>query len=283
MTKLVKNNIIHLNSELKTKKFKNFKGELPVPFGRDVKNKQFIVDVSTLPHLLIGGAKGSGKSNFLNSLLVSLLSKHSPSTLKLILADSSNSRSPFKDLPHLLWPVISDTKEDRDMILNALNWCVEEMERRYNTLGNAACKNIKQYNKRHKGRALPYIVFTMDEMSSFILRYGKHFEGPILKLMQMSRVIGIHLIMATSKLKPEVLTGYMRANCPESLVFSVASKKDSKFMLYKPGAECLIERGDALFFSTKLLKTVKLQTPFISEDEISKFVKVLKGKHYLIS
>lgn len=265
---------VSLKSELETEEFKKFKGELVVPLGRDTNNKQWIFDLQSLPHLLIAGATNSGKSNFINSLIISLMTRHTPDTLKFILADAKRVELPrYNGLPHLLRPVLVDGKE----VIDALYWCCEEMERRYNILYESGCKNIKEYNEKHK-ETMAYIVFIMDEMSDFIYTDGKRFEGGVIRLAQMSRVIGIHLIMATSRPSFEIYTGLMKTNIPARLAFCTASKDDSKCILEYSGAENLVGQGDALFHPTELLKPVRLQTPYVSDEDIERVADYLKEK-----
>lgn len=264
---------VSLKSELETSEFKNFKGELVVPIGRDTNNKQWIFDLCLLPHLLIAGATNSGKSTFINSLVISLMNQHTPDTLKLILADAKRVELPQYDgLPHLLRPVLVEGKD----VINALYWCREEMERRYDILYETSCKNIIEYNEKHKEK-MPYIVFIMDEMSDFIYTDGKRFEGEIIRIAQMSRAIGIHLILATSRPSVEVYTGLMKANIPARLAFKTASKDDSKCILEQSGAENLTGQGDALFYPVELLKPVRLQVPYVSDQDIDNVVKRLKN------
>ena len=269
----IKNGVtVSLKSELETKEFKNFKGELVVPFGRDTNNKQWIFDLRSLPHLLIAGATNSGKSTFINSLIISLMTRHTVDTLRFILADAKRVELlSYNGLPHLLRPVLIHGED----VIDALCWCREEMDRRYDILYEAGCKNIKEYNEKHKEK-MPYIVFVMDEMSDFIYTDGKRFEGEVIRIAQMSRAIGIHLIMATSRPSFEIYTGLMKANIPARLAFATASRADSKCILEYSGAENLIGQGDALFHPAELLKPTRLQVPYVSDDDVEKVVKFLK-------
>lgn len=263
---------VSLKTELETKDFKNFEGGLVIPFGRDKDNKQVIVDLCSFPNLLIGGVSGSGKSTFLHSLIISLMAKHSPETLKFILADAKRIDMPSHNgSPYLLTPVIVESEK----LLNALDWCIYQMEIRYDLLYTSACKNIIEYNSKHEEK-MSYIVFIMDEMSDFILADGKKFEGSVIRLMQMSRAVGIHLILSTSRPSREIYTGLLKANCPMRIAFAVSSRKDSKYLLDTTGAENLAEQGDALFLAPGEMKPVRLQTPYVSEEDIERVVKYLK-------
>lgn len=257
--------IVNLKEEFETSEFKNTKGELVIPFGRDIYNRQWNVDLFELPHLLMGGSTGSGKSVFLHSLLVTFLTQHTPDTLRLILADPKRVEfTSYNGLPHLLFPVILDYNK----ICEAVNWCIDEMDRRFDMLIDHGFSNIKEYNKNKESK-MPFIIFAIDEMADFSYQdKNNKLIKTMIKILQMGKGVGIHLIVGTSrphdKVYPGVFNGYFTAR----LAFATATKDNSEVILGIGGAESLLGRGDSLFWGSSMPKPVRLQMPFISYEEI---------------
>ncbi|MCX6743281.1 MAG: DNA translocase FtsK, partial [Candidatus Parcubacteria bacterium] len=264
--------IVHLRELLDSPEFKHRKSVLTIPIGRDVAGNTWIGDLHKMPHLLVAGQTGSGKSVALHSVIVSLLYQNGPDTLKLILVDPKRVEMPlYNDIPHLLTPVITDMKKT----VNSLKWLIAEMDRRYIFLEKFGKRNINDYNTVAKEK-LPYIVFVVDEMADLMSSMGHEVEGLIIRLAQMSRAIGIHLILATQRPSVEVITGLIKANIPARIAFAVASITDSRTILDYAGAEKLIGRGDMLYTSAELSKPKRLQGAFLSDAEINKVVNYLK-------
>jgi S-DNA-T family DNA segregation ATPase FtsK/SpoIIIE len=267
--------IIGLKEELVTKEYKDTKGDLVVPFGRDNQYKQWNVNIFDLPHLLIGGATNTGKSVFINSLIISLLAKHSPNTLRFIFADPKRVELSFyKNLPHLLTPIIMEYK----IVLNALNWCLEEMDRRFGVLSNEEVSTIEEYNKEQETK-MPYIIFIIDEISDFTVSdAGKIIEEKMMKLLKRSRAVGIHMIVSTSRPCEETYSALLRAYFPARLAFATATAINSKVILDMEGAERLLGSGDALFMTADTVKPIRLKIPYVSDEDIQKAIKYIQEK-----
>jgi S-DNA-T family DNA segregation ATPase FtsK/SpoIIIE len=264
--------IVHLRELLDSPEFKHRKTPLTIPIGRDVAGNTWVGDLGKMPHLLVAGQTGSGKSVCLHSVIVSLLYQNGPDTLKLILVDPKRVEMPlYNDIPHLLTPVITDMKKT----VNALKWTIAEMERRYVFLEKFGKRNINDYNSVVKEK-MPYILFVVDEMADLMSSMGHEVEGMIIRIAQMSRAVGIHLILATQRPSVEVITGLIKANVPARVAFAVASITDSRTILDYAGAEKLIGRGDMLYTSAELAKPKRLQGAFLSDVEINKVVNYLK-------
>lgn len=263
---------VGLREELETNEYKNTKGDLVIPFGRDVRYEQWNIDLHELPHLLIGGATDSGKSAFINSLIISLMAKHSPNTLRFILVDFKRVELPvYNNIPHLLTPVITDVNK----AINALKWCTDEMDRRFDVLSKQGKRNIAEYNETSESK-MPYIIFVIDELADAMVVAGHDIELSIIRLAQMARAVGIHLILATQRPSEEILTGMLKANIPGRLAFSVASSSDSEAILDYTGAEMLFGRGDALFINAEMVKPIRLQVPYVSDEDIQSVVEFIK-------
>jgi len=267
--------IVGLKEELETEEFKKEEGSLLVPFGRDIKYEQKIIDLFKLPHLLIGGATNSGKSMFMHSLIVSLMTQHSPNSVRFILADPKRVELPmYNGLPHLLTPVIMDYKKAR----NALKWCLNEMDRRFEILAENEAQNINAYNEKG-GEKMPFIIFIVDEMADFsVMDERNRLREDMIKILQMGRAVGIHLIVGTSRPCDEIYPVMFRVNFAAKLAFSTASSDDSRIILDTSGAEKLLGRGDCLFVDAEMPKPVRLQLPFISDEDIAKAIKYIKDK-----
>ncbi|NPA30156.1 MAG: DNA translocase FtsK [Epsilonproteobacteria bacterium] len=268
---------IYLREILENDIFKKSKSPLTIALGKDIVGKPFVTDLKKLPHLLIAGTTGSGKSVGINAMILSLLYRNSPDQLKLMMIDPKMLEfSIYNDIPHLLTPVITQPKK----AITALSNMVGEMERRYQLMSQTKTKNIETYNekaKKEKREQLPYIVVVIDELADLMMTGGKDVEFSIARLAQMARASGIHLIVATQRPSVDVVTGLIKANLPSRISFKVGQKIDSKVILDTVGAESLLGRGDMLF--TKGGGTlVRLHAPWSSEEEIETIVEYLKAQ-----
>ena len=245
--------------------FKKKEIKLPIALGKSISGNPIVSDLSTMPHLLIAGTTGSGKSVCINTIILSLLYRHTPEKCKFILIDPKMLElSTYEGVPHLLCPVITEAKK----AASVLGWVVKEMESRYRLMTKEGVRNIDGYNAKHK-LPMPYIVVVVDEMSDLMLVAGKEIENYIQKLSQMARAAGIHIIMATQRPSVDVITGTIKANFPTRISFQVTSKIDSRTILGEQGAEQLLGKGDMLYMSSAN-KIVRIHAPFVSDDEIEK-------------
>ncbi|WP_228368688.1 DNA translocase FtsK [Nautilia profundicola] len=267
---------IYLREILESDIFKKAKSPLTIALGKDIVGAPFVTDLKKLPHLLIAGTTGSGKSVGINAMILSLLYRNSPDELKFLMIDPKMLEfSIFNDIPHLLTPVITEPKK----AIMALNSMVKEMERRYKLMSKARVKNIEGYNaKVSENEKMPYIVIIIDELADLMMTSGKDVEYSIARLAQMARASGIHLIVATQRPSVDVVTGLIKANLPSRISFKVGQKIDSKVILDQFGAESLLGRGDMLFTPPGITGLIRLHAPFTSEDEIEKVVEYLKSQ-----
>jgi len=269
---------IYLREMLESQLFKEASSPLTLILGKDIVGKPFITDLKKLPHLLIAGTTGSGKSVGINSMILSLLYKNSPDQLKLLMIDPKMLEfSIYNDIPHLLTPVITKPKE----AISALNNMVGEMERRYQLMSETRTKNIENFNEKAKKEGhqlLPYIVVIIDELADLMMTSGKDVEYSIARLAQMARASGIHLIVATQRPSVDVVTGLIKANLPSRISYKVGQKIDSKIILDGMGAESLLGRGDMLFTPPGMSGLVRLHAPWSTESEIEKVVDFLKAQ-----
>jgi S-DNA-T family DNA segregation ATPase FtsK/SpoIIIE len=270
--------IVHMREMLESDEFqavakKNESGLL-IPLGRDVSGKAIITDLAAMPHLLVAGATGSGKSVATNSMLISFLYQNSPKELKLILIDPKRVElSSYNAIPHLLTPVI--TEPDKAAI--ALRWVVAEMMRRYTVCADSGHRNIADYNADSKSpQRMPRIVVVIDELADLMMVAGKEVEASICRIAQMARAVGIHLIVATQRPSVDVITGLIKANIPARIAFTVASSIDSRTILDGGGAEDLLGRGDMLYLSGTMGKPIRLQGVFLDTDEINSVTNRVK-------
>ncbi|MBN2768228.1 MAG: DNA translocase FtsK [Campylobacterales bacterium] len=267
---------IYLREVLESDIFQNAKSSLTVALGKDIVGRPFLTDIKKLPHLLIAGTTGSGKSVGINAMILSLLYRNDPDHLKLMMIDPKMLEfSVYNDIPHLITPVITSPKK----AITALANMVTEMERRYQLMAENRTKNIETYNEKAKrtGEAeLPYIVVIIDELADLMMTSGKEVEYSIARLAQMARASGIHLIVATQRPSVDVVTGLIKANLPSRLSYRVGQRIDSKVILDTMGAESLLGRGDALFTPPGAVGLVRLHAPWSSEEEIEKIVEYLK-------
>ena len=266
--------IIYLREILESEIFKKAKSPLTLAVGKDIVGEPFVTDLAKLPHLLIAGTTGSGKSVGINDMILSLLYRNSPDELKFIMIDPKMLEfSIYNDIPHLLTPVITDAKK----AITALNAMVKEMERRYKLMAKMKVKNIEGYNKKAEEK-FPYIVIIIDELADLMMTSGKDVEYSIARLAQMARASGIHLIVATQRPSVDVVTGLIKANLPSRISFKVGQKIDSKVILDQFGAESLLGDGDMLFTPPGITGLLRLHAPFTSEEEIEKVVEFLKAQ-----
>nr|WP_265734451.1 DNA translocase FtsK [Malaciobacter halophilus] len=267
---------IFIKELLESEIFQNAKSPLTMILGKDIVGKPFVTDLKKLPHLLIAGTTGSGKSVGINAMILSLLYKNSPDNLKLVMIDPKMLEfSMYNDIPHLLTPVITKPTD----AINALSNMVAEMERRYTLMSQTRTKNIENYNekaKKEKYEPFPYIVVVIDELADLMMTSGKDVEHSIARLAQMARASGIHLIVATQRPSVDVVTGLIKANLPSRLSYKVGQKVDSKIILDSLGAESLLGRGDMLFTPPGVSGLVRIHAPWSMETEIEKVVEFLK-------
>lgn len=269
---------IYLREILESEIFQNSTSPLTMILGKDIVGKPFVTDLKKLPHLLIAGTTGSGKSVGINSMILSLLYKNSPDNLKLIMIDPKMLEfSIYNDIPHLLTPVITKPAQ----AINALANMVGEMERRYTLMSQTKTKNIEGYNEKAKKEGFdpfPYIVIIIDELADLMMTSGKEVELSIARLAQMARASGIHLIVATQRPSVDVVTGLIKANLPSRISYKVGQRVDSKIILDAMGAESLLGRGDMLFTPPGSSNLVRIHAPWSTENEIDKVVEFLKNQ-----
>ena len=265
--------LVRLRDLLNSAEVKEVKSPLAIVLGRDVSGLPVVADLSKMPHLLIAGATGSGKSIMINSLLTNLLYRNSPSDLKLILVDPKRVElTPYNDIPHLLAPVIVEPEK----CISALKWAVAEMERRYKRFAEVGKRNISEYNQTQGEDSMPYIVIVIDELADLMAIAAQDVEGLIVRLAQMARATGIHLVLATQRPSVNIITGLIKANIPARIAFSVASQVDSRTILDQSGAEKLLGKGDMLFGSPDFMKPRRVQGAFMSEKEIKAVTNFLR-------
>ena len=273
---------IFLKEMLDSEIFQNSKSPLTMILGKDIVGKPFITDLKKLPHLLIAGTTGSGKSVGINSMILSLLYKNSPDNLRLVMIDPKMLEfSMYNDIPHLLTPVITKAAD----AINALANMVSEMERRYTLMSKTKTKNIENYNEKAQKEgydSMPYIVVVIDELADLMMTSGKDVEYSIARLAQMARASGIHLIVATQRPSVDVVTGLIKANLPSRLSYKVGQKIDSKIILDSMGAESLLGRGDMLFTPPGMSGLVRIHAPWSTESEIEKVVEFLKDQREVV-
>ncbi len=279
--------IVGMREVLGSKTFRNFKGDLPIILGKTIANEVFIADLAKMPHLLIAGATGQGKSVMINAILVSLLYRLHPADLKLVLVDPKKVElSLYEGLQNHFLAMIPDQEEpiitETDKVIYTLNALCIEMDQRYDLLKDAHVRNVKEYNQKYlkgeldpsKHRYLPFIVLVIDEYADFIMTAGKEVEHPILRLAQKARAVGIHLIIATQRPAANIITGNIKANFPARIAFKVPQQIDSRTILDMKGAERLVGRGDLLFAQGSDI--IRLQAPLIETDEVEQVVSFIE-------
>ena len=264
---------VFLREIISDRNFKRKDIKLPIALGKSISGEPITSDLSSMPHLLIAGTTGSGKSVCINTIILSLIYKHTPEVCKFILIDPKMLElSTYEGIPHLLCPVITEAKK----AASVLGWVVKEMESRYRLMTRVGVRNIDGYNQKHKVK-MPYIVVIVDEMSDLMLVAGKEIENYIQKLSQMARAAGIHIIMATQRPSVDVITGTIKANFPTRISFQVTSKIDSRTILGEQGAEQLLGKGDMLYMSSAN-RITRIHAPYVSETEIEKINNFLRNQ-----
>jgi S-DNA-T family DNA segregation ATPase FtsK/SpoIIIE len=265
--------LVYLQEMLASEPFQKTKSSLALALGKDIAGKTIVARLENMPHLLIAGTTGSGKTVCINALILSLLYRNSPADLKFVMIDPKMVElMPFNGLPHLLCPLVTEAKK----AAAALNWVVNEMEERYRLLAKAGNRNIESYNEKEK--KLPYIVVVVDEFADLMVVMPDQIETAVQRLAQLARAVGIHLILATQRPSVNVITGVIKANLPARLSFKVASKVDSRTVLDMNGADKLLGKGDMLFLNPGDEKPTRIQGALVSDKEIEKVVTFIKGQ-----
>ncbi len=267
--------MVPLRDLLDTAEYNNFKNPLPFVLGKNIAGDAVVFDINKMPHLLVAGATGSGKSVCINTLILSLLFKSTPDEVKLLMIDPKVVElNVYNGIPHLMIPVVTEPKK----ATGALRWAVTEMEERYHKFAENGVRDIAGFNEKMNEEKLPYIVVIIDELADLMLVAAKEVEDYICRLAQMARAAGIHLIIATQRPSVDVITGIIKANIPSRIAFSVASQVDSRTILDMGGAEKLLGKGDMLFHPVGLSKPVRIQGSFVSEEEVKSVVEFLKDQ-----
>ncbi|NBC96760.1 MAG: DUF87 domain-containing protein, partial [Deinococcus-Thermus bacterium] len=260
--------------------FTRARARLPLILGKSVDGEMVVADLAKMPHLLIAGSTGSGKSVAVNTLIASLLYKFLPTDLRLLLIDPKMVElTPYEGIPHLLRPVVTDADEAVGVLLGA----VAHMERRYKMMRRIKAKNLDQYNEKARNLDLPHLPFVaivIDELADLMITSGKEVETAIMRLAQMARATGMHLILATQRPSVDMLTAAIKINVPARIAFAVASGYDSRTILDSVGAERLVGNGDMLFYQPGMVKTARLQGPLVSEDEIAAVTGFLRRQYF---
>ena len=272
------NEVVHLRSIIDTPEFENHKSKLAFALGKDVAGKEIVTDIAKMPHVMIAGATGSGKSVCINTLIASIIYKAKPSDVKLVMVDPKVVElSVYNGIPHLLIPVVTDPRK----AAGALAWAVQEMENRYATFAAKGVRDLKGYNeavaKADGIGKLPHIVIIIDELADLMMVARKDVEDAICRLAQKARAAGMHLVIATQRPSVDVITGLIKANIPSRIAFAVSSQVDSRTILDMVGAEKLLGKGDMLFYPTGAPKPTRIQGAFISDGEVEKIVNFLKA------
>ena len=269
---------------IQTEEFKDGTGDLRLPFGKDISGTMIFEDLTRMPHILVAGATGSGKSVLVNSFITSLVMDMGPDEVRFILVDPKLVElSQYNEIPHLLHPVITDHTK----AIQALNWAVEEMERRYEDLAEFRVRDIRTYNEKVNTwnekypdadamMSMPYIVVLIDELGDLMMVAGKEVEASIIRLSQKARAVGIHLILATQRPSVDVITALIKANCPARIALQVAQKTDSRTILDSNGAEQLLGQGDMLFKHPSKAQLMRIQAPYVKDEEVEEVVKRAK-------
>jgi DNA segregation ATPase FtsK/SpoIIIE, S-DNA-T family len=275
--------VVTLRNLITQPAYQNATTPLMVALGRNVSGSAVFTDITEGPHLLVAGATGTGKTIFLNTLILSLLYKCTPDNLRLIMVDPKRVEfQHYNDIPHLLCPVIYDATKT----INALQWLTHEMERRFEVFSEVPARNLASYNANKSiiasGLQMPYIVFVVDELADLMAAKGREIEAGVVRLAQMARATGIHLVLATQRPSVEVITGLIKANVPTRITFQVSSQIDSRTVIDTSGAEKLLSAGDMLFLSSKSSKITRIQGPYISEKEVQKVAAFIidQGKKF---
>jgi len=266
---------VYLREVVESKEFDSKSKRLPLCVGKSINGKGVIMDLQKMPHLLVAGATGSGKSVLMHSFLATLLMTRTPDEVRFIMVDPKQVELyDYNGIPHLLTPVITDTEK----VLNSLKWAIIEMERRYTIFRHARVRDISLYNDMMGFPAMPYIIIVIDEMADLMLSSGAETESAVVRLAQKARATGIHLILATQRPSVDVITGLIKANIPARVGMSVATQIDSRVILDQIGAETLLGNGDLLMKQPDMSKPLRIQGPWVSQDEIKRIVKFIKSQ-----
>lgn len=264
---------VRISSLLQSNEFAAVKGPLGFVIGKDIAGRPIVADLAKMPHMLVAGQTGSGKSVMINTFLTSLLYRNSPADLKLILVDPKQvEMAPYQDIPHLLTPVINEPEK----CISALKWAVAEMERRLRTMAEVGKRNISEYNNLKKEEGMPHIVIVIDELADLMMMAARDVEALIVRLAQKARAAGIHLVLATQRPSVDVITGLIKANVPARIAFTVASQVDSRTIIDQMGAEKLLGRGDMLFLASGMQKPIRVQAALIEDDETAKVTEFIR-------
>ena len=271
--------MVAMRDVMESDEFESKRGKLKIPLGKDVSGSAMIADMTKMPHLLVAGSTGSGKSICINSIIISLLLKHTPSELKFIMVDPKMVELiVYNNIPHLLTPVVTELER----VVSSLKWAVREMERRYKVFAKGGFRNLDSYmqaaRKRPDLEPLPYIVVIIDELADLMMLAPDEVETLICRLAQMARATGIHLIIATQRPSVDVVTGLIKANFPSRIAFAVTSQIDSRVILDTPGAEQLLGRGDMLYLAADAAKPVRIQGTFVSDAEVEQVVRFWRSQ-----
>ncbi len=276
----IKSATVRLSSILQSREWQDADGALTFAIGRDISGQPVVADLAKMPHMLVAGQTGSGKSVMINTILTSMLYRNSPADLKLILVDPKQVElKPYDDIPHLLTPVIIEPEK----CISALKWAVAEMERRYKALADVNKRNIAEYNSLKKEEGMPYIVIVIDELADLMMMAARDVEALIVRIAQKARAVGIHLILATQRPSVDVITGLIKANVPARIAFTVASQIDSRTIIDQMGAEKLLGQGDMLLSTSEMAKPKRIQGAFIGDEEtvkVNDFIRMQRPPQY---
>jgi S-DNA-T family DNA segregation ATPase FtsK/SpoIIIE len=276
----LKSATVRISSLLQSREWGDISGPLGFVIGKDIAGQPVVADLAKMPHVLVAGQTGSGKSVMINTILTSLLYRNSPSDLKLILVDPKQVElKPYDDIPHLLTPVITEPEK----CISALKWAVAEMERRYRTLADANKRNIGEYNNLKQEEGMPHIVIVIDELADLMMMAARDVEALIVRIAQKARAVGIHLVLATQRPSVDVITGLIKANVPGRIAFTTQSQVDSRTIIDQVGAEKLLGQGDMLLLTSDMPKPKRVQGAFISDPETNKvtdFIRMQRPPQY---